>query len=231
MKKNTMLAPTVLAPHGIDLNAAGGIEALLEHHRLTFGDAVMQDDGAGGGDGGSGGGTGGEGSSGGSGNGAGSGAGAGDGGSGGDDGDLGEGGKKALTTEREARKAAEKLANERAARITELENATKSDEEKRSERFQQLETSEREQATTITQQQGIIDRYRIAAAKGLDLEAAERLRGGTKEELEKDADAWISKWGSSGGAQQVPGAGHRGSDAVQTSPGLGTLRAGYAEKK
>lgn len=229
MKKNTTLAPAVLAPHGIDLNAPGGIEALLEHHRLTFGNAVMEEGAGGaGGEGGSGG----ESGSGGSGDGAGSSGSGSDGGqNGADDGDLGEAGKKALTTEREARKAAEKLANERAARITELENATKSDEEKRSERFQQLETSEREQSATITQQQGIIDRYRIAAAKGLDLEAAERLRGVTKEELEKDADAWISKWGSSGGAQQVPGAGHRGSDAVQTSPGLGTLRAGYAEKK
>lgn len=29
--------------HGIDPYAPGGIEALLAHHRLTFGDAVMQD--------------------------------------------------------------------------------------------------------------------------------------------------------------------------------------------
>ena len=31
--------------HGIDPYAPGGIEALLAHHRLTFGDAVMQDPG------------------------------------------------------------------------------------------------------------------------------------------------------------------------------------------
>ncbi|MFC3299631.1 Uncharacterised protein [Arthrobacter agilis] len=226
MKKNTTLAPAVLAPHGIDLNAPGGIEALLEHHRLTFGDAVMQDDGAGAG--GDGAGAGGDGS--GSASGDGSGEGSGDG-KDGTDGQLGPNGQKALQTERDARKTAEKLANERAARITELENATKSDEEKRSERFQQLETTEREQSATITQQQGIIDRYRVAAAKGLDLEAAERLRGTTKAELEKDADSWIAKWGNTGGAQQVPGAGARGSDRVQSSPGIGTLRAGYDEKK
>lgn len=222
MKKNTTAAPAVLPPHGLDLNASGAIEALLAHHRLTFGDAVMENEGAGGDGGGDGGAGGGDGSGDGSGDGA---------GKGGEDGDLGEGGKKALITEREGRKAAEKLANERAARITELENAGKSEEDKRSERFQQLETTEREQATTITQQQGVIDRYRVAAAKGLDLEAAERLRGTTKEELEKDADAWITKWGAAGGAQPVPGAGARGSDHVQTSPGLGTLRAGYDEKK
>ncbi|SDW33179.1 hypothetical protein SAMN04487912_102358 [Arthrobacter sp. cf158] len=31
-------------PHGIDITAPGGIEALMDFHRLTFGDAVMEDD-------------------------------------------------------------------------------------------------------------------------------------------------------------------------------------------
>ena len=41
-------------PHGIDITAPGGIEALIDFHRLTFGDAVMEDggDGGQGGDGG-----------------------------------------------------------------------------------------------------------------------------------------------------------------------------------
>lgn len=43
--------------HGIDPYAPGGIDALLAHHRLTFGDAVMMADGGdGGGEGGEGGG-------------------------------------------------------------------------------------------------------------------------------------------------------------------------------
>lgn len=33
-----------LGPHGIDLTAPGGIAALLEFHRATFGDARMEDD-------------------------------------------------------------------------------------------------------------------------------------------------------------------------------------------
>lgn len=38
MSKNT------LGPHGIDLSAPGGIDALLAFHRQTFGDAVMEAD-------------------------------------------------------------------------------------------------------------------------------------------------------------------------------------------
>lgn len=31
-------------PHGIDITAPGGIDKLMDFHRLTFGDAVMEDD-------------------------------------------------------------------------------------------------------------------------------------------------------------------------------------------
>ena len=41
--------------HGIDPYAPGGIEQLIEHHRATFGDAVMEAEGGDGGDGGAGG--------------------------------------------------------------------------------------------------------------------------------------------------------------------------------
>lgn len=42
--------PNMKLIHGIDPYAPGGIEALMAHHRLTFGNAVMQE-GAGGGEG------------------------------------------------------------------------------------------------------------------------------------------------------------------------------------
>lgn len=208
--------------HGIDPFQPGGIEALLDFHRQTFGDAVMEA------------GEGGEGGS--------EEPGAGAGGSatepganepgepkGGDE--LGEGGKKALTAEREARKAAEKAHADAQARIKELEDSTKSDEDKRNERFQQLEQSDREKDQQIIERDGVIERYRIAAKKGLDLEAAERLRGKTTEEIEKDADTWIAKWGSSKAPGAVPGAGQRGSDADTSTPGMGRLRNAYATSK
>ncbi|ALE91827.1 hypothetical protein AOC05_04980 [Arthrobacter alpinus] len=189
--------------HGIDITAPGGITALMDFHRLTFGDAVMEE-------------------------GAGGPAPAGatpaaalaetpapEG-----DKPLGENGEKALASERDARKVAE-------ARVRELEDASKSDEQKRGERFAQLEKSDREKDSTIGSLESTIQRYQIAASKGLDLDAAERLRGSTKEEIEADADEWIAKWGTSKSPREVPGAGARGEDRNDVAPGLDRLRQAY----
>lgn len=202
------MSKNLIGPHGIDLRAPGGIEALFAFNRSLFGDAVME---AGeGGDGGA--------------------EGAADGGQeeGAGDGTehLGDGGKKALQSEREARKAAEKLATEREARIRELEDATKSEEDKRKERFTNLEKSDREKETAIAERDAKLLRYEIAAAKGLDLKAALRLQGSTKEELEADADEFSKSFGS-GRVGEVPGAGARGATEVKTTPGLGTLTHAY----
>ena len=197
----------LIGPHGIDLRAPGGIEALFAFNRSLFGDAVMEAEGAGG-----------EGAEGGT---EGQGEGAGD--AGGEN--LGEGGQKALKAERDARKAAEKLAADHAARIRELEDATKSDEDKRNERFTALEKSDREKDVAIAERDAKLLRYEIAAQKGLDLKAALRLQGSTKEELEADADDFVKTFG--GGVGEVPGAGARGETTVKTSPGIGTLTHAY----
>lgn len=202
----------LIGPHGIDLRAPGGLEALFAFNRSLFGDAVMEA------------GEGGEGA-------AEGGAGAGEGtpgegaGEAGEE-NLGDGGKKALQSEREARKAAEKVAAEREARIRELEDATKSEEDKRNERFTALEESDRAKDTTISGLESRLLRYEVAAAKGLDLKAALRLQGSTKEELEADADEF-SKAFVPGGVGEVPGAGSRGSTDVKTTPGIGTLTHAY----
>lgn len=207
-----MSKKSLIGPNGIDLRAPGGIEALFAFNRSLYGDAVME---AGEGEGG--GAEGGEG---------GGGEGAGEAG----DENLGDGGKKALHSEREARKAAEKLATEREARIRELEDATKSDEDKRKERFAALEESDRVKDGAITGLETKLLRYEVAAAKGLDLKAALRLQGSTKEELEADADEFAKSF-VAGGVGEVPGAGVRGETKIQTTPGIGTLRAGYEESK
>lgn len=219
----------LIGPHGIDLRAPGGIEALFAFNRSLFGDAVMEA----GGDGGAGGAGAGDGSGGSGGDGAGAagaGAGTGDGGTGPGDGDepLGEPGKKALLAERETVKTLKGELSAKDQRIQELENAGKSADEKERDRVASLEKSDREKDTTITTQAATILRYQVAAAKGLDLEAAERLRGTTKEELEADADTWIQKWGSSREAKEVPGAGAGSSKApIQSAPGQPRLRAAY----
>ena len=201
----------LIGPHGIDLRAPGGVEALFAFNRSLFGDAVMEE------------GAGGEGAPAGA-DGGSEGQGEGSGDSGAEN--LGEGGQKALKAERDARKAAEKLAADREARIRELEDATKSDDEKRNERFTQLEKSDREKDTAIAERDAKLLRYEIAALKGLDLKAALRLQGSTKEELEADADDFVKTFGG-GGVGEVPGAGARGETTVKTTPGIGTLAHAY----
>lgn len=128
---------------------------------------------------------------------------------------------------RAALKNANKEAEKHRLRAKELEDSTKSDEDKRSERFAELEKSDREKDSTITGLESKLLRYEVAAAKGLDLKAALRLQGSTKEELEADADDFAKSF-ISGGVGEVPGAGARGETRVQTTPGIGTLTHGYA---
>ena len=204
---------------GIDLAAPGGIQALMDFHRAHFGDAVMENA---------------------SGN-TGSGDNGQDSGNTQDPGNtqapssqdpdqgetLGEHGKRALNAEREARKQAEKDLHAAQSRVRELEDATKSDGQKQAERLQELEQTDREKDTTIASLQADLMRFRVAAAEGLDLEAAERLRGTTEDEIRADAKAFAAKFGTTRPGE-VPGAGARGSDNPNVTPGLGRLQSAYA---
>lgn len=218
MSKNPLIGP-----HGIDLRAPGGIEQLFAFNRGLFGDCVMEADGGAGdgGDGGAGNGGAGDGGDGGKGSGAGK----------GDEGDeqLGEGGKKALLAERETNKTLKSEIATISQELQKLRDAGKSTEERESDRVSQLEKSTSEQSVTIAQKDSIILRYQVAAAKGIDLEAAERLRGGTKEEIEADADVWVTKWGTSRSVKEVPGTGAGdGGTKTDSAPGQARMRDAYA---
>jgi len=113
-----------------------------------------------------------------------------------------------------------------AARLAEIEESNKTAEEKAAERFANLEKSDRDKEAAIAERDAKLLRYEIAAAKGLDLKAALRLQGSTKEELEADAEEFSKSFGS-GRVGEVPGAGARGTTEVKTSPGLGTLTHAY----
>lgn len=209
------MSKNLIGPHGIDLRAPGGIEALFAFNRALFGDAVME--AGGGGEGGTPAGADPAGTP----PAGGDPAGTGDG-----DEPLGDTGKKALQSERDARKAAEKLASDREARIRELEDAGKSADEKERDRVANLEKADRDKESAIAERDAKLLRYEIAAAKGLDLKAALRLQGSTREELEADADEFSKSFGS-GRVGEVPGAGARGTTEVKTTPGLGTLTHAY----
>lgn len=113
-----------------------------------------------------------------------------------------------------------------AERLAEIEESSKTAEQKAAERAAALEESDREKGTTISGLESKLLRYEVAAAKGLDLKAALRLQGSTKEELEADADDFAKSF-ISGGVGEVPGAGSRGTTEVKTTPGLGTLTHAY----
>lgn len=95
--------------------------------------------------------------------------------------ELGEGGKRALTAEREARKAAERSAAELKAKLDEIEQANLSDLEKAQQAAKAATDRLAEiEATSL--------RQKVAIEKGVPAKWVDRLRGTTEEELAADAD-------------------------------------------
>lgn len=95
--------------------------------------------------------------------------------------DPDSGAKKALEAERKARREAEKQLRDMAARLKEIEDKDKSETDRLREQVEQLKS---EAATASAKAL----RAEIAAEKGLTAAQAKRLVGGTREELEADAD-------------------------------------------
>ena len=105
---------------------------------------------------------------------------------------LGDAGKKALDEERKARRDAEKKAKELEDRLRAIEDKDKSEVERLTEQVASL-TKERDSALSRA------DRIEVAVAKSLDEDkakritsAAKRLTGTTREELEADADEFLT---------------------------------------
>ena len=98
---------------------------------------------------------------------------------------LGEGGKKALDAERRARREAERQLQAVNTRLQEIADQGKSDLEKATERAAKAEQQ-------LAALQGEKLRFEVAAAKGLPYDLANRLQGGTRDELEADADTLIA---------------------------------------
>ncbi|WLP91326.1 hypothetical protein [Gordonia sp. NB41Y] len=111
-------------------------------------------------------------------------------------------------------------------RITELENANKSEDEK---------AREQREATEVTARNDARFRAQFAAAKeaGLDLSWVERIAGGTPEEMAADAKSLKADLDARASAgERTDGAGTAGAGgAVVTSPGMGTLTAAYNTSK
>ena len=100
--------------------------------------------------------------------------------------ELGDAGKKALSAEREARKAAEKSAAELKAKLDEIEQANLSELEKAKLAAQEAQ----DRLAEITRQNL---RNSVALAKGVPADLAEFLTGDTEEEISARADALLSR--------------------------------------
>ena len=142
--------------------------------------------------------------------------------------DLGDGGKKALTAERQARKAAEDQAKSLQAKLDEIARANETALEKA-----QREAKEAAEAASSAS----VAAFREAAVKfgGISAEDAELfLTGSDVATLEKQIERLKERTpagpstpkpdGTQGGGKKV------GDVLAETSPGVGTLRAAYASE-
>lgn len=100
---------------------------------------------------------------------------------------LGDGGKKALDAERAANKEAAKQIKELQAKLEQYEDANRTEVEKQARKAEKLAQSLEEAEATIAryERQALVDD--VAAEAGIPREAAHRLQGNTREELEADA--------------------------------------------
>ncbi|RSX56766.1 DUF4355 domain-containing protein [Bifidobacterium samirii] len=94
---------------------------------------------------------------------------------------LGEGGMKALKAERETNRQLKAQIAQLAEQVKAFEDKDKTEAQKQAEALQAATATAAEATLKAT-------RYEVAAAKGIPLDAAARLRGATREEMEADAD-------------------------------------------
>lgn len=141
---------------------------------------------------------------------------------------LGDGGKKALESERQLRAAAEKAQREAEAKLKKIEDANKSEEQRRDERMRELEADA-----------GLARRYEAANEAGLPLSMAGRLVGSTREELIADAQtlkgqlAGVTPAGTTPPAPPTPKPDRRqgGGRGDTTGGSMAAGRDTYAAKK
>lgn len=165
--------------HGIDVTAPGGIAALMDFHRLTFGDAVMEGDGTPPPPGA-------------------------DAAPGAetppvvpDESKLGDGGKAAIAAERQAAKDAKAALTTAQAELQKYKDAEKTAEERAADRLSAAEKVASESTRKALQ-------YEAAAAAGLPLSAASRISGATAEEMATDATALKALIGNGKPADILP---------------------------
>lgn len=134
---------------------------------------------------------------------------------------LGDAGKKALDAERKARRDAEQKAKDLEDRLRAIEDKDKSEVERLTEQVATL-TKERDAAVSKA------DRLEVAVLKSLDddqsrriTSAAKRLTGTTREELEADAEEFLTAFAPSAPVEEENKPAPSGKPREQLKPGNG----------
>ncbi|WP_182357771.1 hypothetical protein [Tomitella gaofuii] len=129
-----------------------------------------------------------------------------------------------LYAERDARKALE-------AKVRAFEDRDLTDQQKAQRDADANKSRLAEVERDLSAERLRADRLEAALAEGLPASWAPRLQGKTLEELQADAKSVAADLGSRD-TRETPGAGAAGGTGLEpTTPGLGSLRAGYATTK
>lgn len=105
---------------------------------------------------------------------------------------LGDGGKKALETERAARKAAESRAAAAESRVTELETQVGTLETTHQQALEAANQAASDAESRATAAEGDTLRYKVALETGVPAKHISRLRGDTEEALRQDAADFVA---------------------------------------
>lgn len=132
--------------------------------------------------------------------------------------DLGDGGKKALSAEREARKAAERTAAEYAAKLKEIEDANLSE-------LERTKKAAEESAAELARLRSENVRNKVAIDKGVPADLIEFLTGDTEDAIAAKADVLMARLNTPGTPKPDPSQGAKGAGAaLNGDPLLDTLK-------
>ena len=132
--------------------------------------------------------------------------------------ELGDGGKKALSAEREARKAAERTAAEYAAKLKEIEDANLSE-------LERTKRAAEESAAELARLRSENVRNKVAIDKGVPADLIEFLTGDTEDAIAAKADVLMARLNTPGTPKPDPSQGAKGEGAaLNGDPLLDTLK-------
>jgi hypothetical protein len=132
--------------------------------------------------------------------------------------ELGDGGKKALSAERDARKAAERTAAELSAKLKQFEDANLSE-------LERTKKAAEESAAELAKLRSENIRSKVALDKGIPADLVEFLTGDTEGDIAAKADLLLARLNTPGTPKPDPSQGAKGEGAaLNGDPLLDTIK-------